>query len=52
MESQVDLREGGGADTIVVIGGTPLVTGTAIFGQRPPILPTPFFHDFLGAGNQ
>ena len=33
-------------------GGVPLVAGVAISGQRPPIPPTPFFHGYLGVGNQ
>lgn len=52
MESQGNVREGVGGDASVVTGGTPLVAGTAVSGQCPPIPPTPFFRGFPGAGNQ
>ena len=52
MESQGNLWGAGGANASVVTSGIPLVACTAIFGQRPSISPTPFFHGFHGAGNQ
>ena len=52
MESQQNLQEAGDANASAVTGGIPLVTGTAISGQRPSIPPTPFFHGFPGTGNQ
>ena len=52
MESQGNGREVGGTIPSVVTDGIPLVAGTPISGQCPPIPPTPFFHGFPGAGSQ
>ena len=52
MESQGNLPEVSGPNASVVTGGIPLVSGTAVSGQRPPIPPTPFFHGFRGPTNQ
>ena len=52
MESQGNLPEASGPNANAFTGGIPLVTGTAISGQRPSIPPTPLFHGFRGPGNQ